>query len=107
MPRTKNWIVFTAGAAASVFLALFASSPIAAADSTAPPGPAGPGTPAEQSKSASVPESLKTTAMYMKAIPATPALVLQSSSAFVTSAVATPAEILTASAAALGAFGVR
>jgi hypothetical protein len=45
--------------------------------------------------------------MYMKAIPATPALVLQSSSAFVTSAVATPAEILTASAAALGTFGVK
>ena len=112
MPQAKKWIVFTAGAGASAFLALFASSAIAAADSTAPPGP---GTPAGQPKAegapeykpASVPESLKTTAMYMKAIPATPALILQSSSAFVTSAVATPAEILTSSAAALGAFGMK
>jgi hypothetical protein len=108
MSQTKNFIVFTAGAAASVFLALLASSPIAAAD----PAPPGPGTPnaeraAAQQKPVSVPESLKTTAMYMKAIPATPALVLQSTSSFVTGAAATPAEILVASAQALGAFGVK
>lgn len=110
MSQTKNFIVFTAGAAASVFLALLVSSPIASADSTSPPSsgtsssekPAAP-----QQKPVSVPESLKTTAMYMKAIPATPALVLQSTSAFVTGAAATPAEILVASAQALGAFGVK
>jgi hypothetical protein len=45
--------------------------------------------------------------MYMKAIPATPALVLQSTSSFVTGAAATPAEILVASAQALGAFGMK
>jgi hypothetical protein len=109
MSQTKNFLAFTAGAAASLFLALLASSPIAAADSTAPPGPGAPQTerPAAQQKPPSLPETLKTTAMYMKAVPATPALVLQSSSSFVTSAAATPAEILTASAAALGAFGVK
>jgi hypothetical protein len=39
MLQTKNWIVFTAGAAASVFLALFASSPIAVADTGWPGNP--------------------------------------------------------------------
>lgn len=109
MSKTKNFIGFAAGAAASVFLALLASSPIAAADSTAPPAPGAPAAekPAPQPKPASVPESLKTTAMYMKAIPATPALVLQSTSAFVTGAAATPAEILVASAQALGALGMK
>lgn len=124
MLQTRNFIAITAGAAASAFLALLASSPTAAADPTEPPGQGKPNTErraeqanpapaamaAEQPKSAhaaSVPESLKTTAMYMKAIPATPALVLQSTSAFVTGTMATPAEILVASAQALGAFGIK
>jgi hypothetical protein len=102
MSLTKSFIAYTAGAAASLFLAMLASSPIAAADPAAPPNPA-----ASQQKPASVPETLKTTAMYMKAVPATPALVLQSTSAFVTGAAATPAEILVASAQALGAFGIK
>jgi hypothetical protein len=43
----------------------------------------------------------------MKGIPATPALVLQSTSAILTGAVATPAELLLASANALGVAGVK
>lgn len=112
MSQTNGRSGLRAGAAASLLLALLASSPVAVADSTEPSSPDAPSMEqsAEQPKAAppvSVPEALKSTALLVTGLPATPALMLQSTAYILNGIAATPAQILQGAASALSAAGVK